>query len=476
MSRFKFGTDGWRAIIAKDFTLANCQFVVQGIASYVKQKSLSKKGIVVAYDNRFLAEDFAREACKVLVGNGIKTYLMKKTVPTPLAAFAVKNLVAGGAVVLTASHNPAEYLGIKFLPYYAGPALPDVSMAIEFETEKVLECGKTYELSLNEAEQLGIFSTIDFDSEYIASLLQVINVEVFKNRKLKVLVDPMFGSGIGYLEKILQQLGCEVRAINNYRDPLFGGIVPEPIGEQLCDLKRAVQSYNADIGLALDGDADRFGIIDKEGNHVNANIFLALILKYLLNTRSYKGPICRSMGTTHLLDRIAEKHNLQLIETPVGFKYVSAVMREKGCMLGCEESGGLTIMGHIPEKDGILAGLLAVEMLASTGKTFAELTDEVIAQYGSLYSKRFDISINDEDIIRFKSKINDYCPKNIAGTKVISSTNEDGLRIILDDNSWILIRFSGTEPLVRVYIESINEEKVDEYKNIIQKEVFAKLN
>jgi phosphomannomutase len=354
MSTIKFGTDGWRAVIARDFTFANCRLVAQGIAGYVNSVNLAKKGIVIGYDNRFMSPDFARECARVLLGNGIKVYLMSHPVPTPVTAFAIQVKEAGGAVMITASHNPPEYNGIKFIPEYAGPALPDVTDAIEAEIQRVIDCGKVYELALDEATQFNLFAELDVDSEYQAQLLKTTQADAFKNRPLRVVVDPMFGAGIGYLDKILSQLGCEVFPINNHRDTLFGGSLPEPTDLNLGDLKRAVTSYQADIGLALDGDADRFGIIDNQGSFVNANRFMALLLEHLLNTRQFRGPVARSIATTHMLDRIARKNGLSALETPVGFKYIGQCLREKGCMLGGEESGGLSILGHVPEKDGIL--------------------------------------------------------------------------------------------------------------------------
>lgn len=471
MFSFKFGTDGWRAKIAREFTFANCRMVIQGIASYVKQNDLSKNGIVVAYDNRFLAEEFARESCQVLAGNGIKTYLLRKAAPTPLAAFAIRHLNAGGAVVITASHNPPAYSGIKFIPYYAGPAMPDISNAIEGEIQRVLETGKVYDLDLHEAEKLEIFSELELDKEYMSALLRVVNGNIIKERGVKVLVDPMYGSGMGYLEKILGNLGCEVKAINNYRDPLFGGMTPEPIEEQLCDLKRAVLSYKAGLGIALDGDGDRFGIVDHEGQFVNTNIMLAIILNYLLKNKAARGPICRTVGTTRLLDKMAKKYELPLIETPVGFKYVSEALREKNCLFGGEESGGLSIIGHIPEKDGILAGLLAVEVLAATGKNLTQLQEELFAEFGSVYPRRYDIQVPEHEFSFLSEKIKNYNPKQIGDYRIVSVSNADEVLIHLEDKNWILLRLSGTESMCRIYIETNYEYKNKELQNAILKDL-----
>ncbi|MDD3269245.1 MAG: phosphoglucomutase/phosphomannomutase family protein [Syntrophomonadaceae bacterium] len=464
MSPIKFGTDGWRAIIAREFTFANCQLVTQGIASYINNNNLKKKGIIVGYDNRFMSADFARECARVLVGNGIKTFLLQKAAPTPVTAYAVTVKDAGGAIMITASHNPPEYNGIKFIPEYAGPAMPDVTEAIEEEINRVLEGGRVYALNLEEAEQLDLFEEIEVDCEYLSHLQKLINREYIQGQKLKVVVDPMFGAGIAYLDRILEELGCEVRTINNYRDVLFGGSMPEPVKHFLPDLKRTVLSYHALVGLALDGDADRFGVIDENGDFVSANVIMPLLLEHLLQTRSFRGPVCRSAATTHMLDRIARKNGLNCIETPVGFKYIGEALRNKTCMLGGEESGGLSIMGHIPEKDGILTCLLIVEMLAYSGKTITQLNEELQAEYGNIVNRRFDIKVEEAEKEKVISKISDYKPRAIAGLRVESHRQMDGSKFIMEDGSWVLIRPSGTEPLFRLYVETADLNILEEIR------------
>jgi len=464
MLHIKFGTDGWRAIIAKDFTFENCQVVAQGIANYINNINFQKKGVVVGYDNRFMSKDFAEECAQVLAGNGIKVLLFKKVVPTPVAAFATRIKEAGGAIMITASHNPPEYNGIKFIPEYAGPAMPDVTETIEGEVNRVLDGGKVYRLNLEEAFQLDILEEIDVDQQYINHVLKIIQVESFKDNNIKVVVNPMYGAGIGYLDKILNDLGCEVKTINNYRDVLFGGSMPEPTSQILADLKRAVVSYNADIGLAVDGDADRFGIVDNKGEFVNANRFMYLLLDHLLKTRSFRGPVCRSVATTHMLDRIARRNGIDIIETPVGFKYIGEIMRQKGCILGGEESGGLSIFGHIPEKDGILACLLAVEMLVYSGKRLIELTEEFNEDYGDIVSERMDIKVKEQDQKRILEILEDYKPGSLNGIKIESNSKLEGNKIVLADGSWVLIRASGTEPLFRIYVEASDKNSLENIK------------
>jgi alpha-D-glucose phosphate-specific phosphoglucomutase len=467
----KFGTDGWRAIIARDFTFAAVRVVAQGIANYVTSNNLNKKGIVLGYDNRFLSEDFARDCARVLVGNGIKVYMPHKAMPTPVTAFAVRLLDAGGAVMITASHNPPQYNGIKFIPIYAGPAMPDITSIIEEEVNRVLANGRLYELDLEEAGQLDLVKEIDIEKDYINHLLKLIQPEHFADRKLKVVIDPMYGAGIGYLDRILSELGCEVKTLNNYRDVLFGGQLPEPTAANLSALSRMVVNSEADIGLALDGDADRFGIVDNNGEFVTPNHFMYLLLDHLIKTRTFRGPVCRSAVTTHMLDRVARQNGLTVIETPVGFKYIGECLREKGCMLGGEESGGLSIFGHIPEKDGILAGLLAVEMLAVTGKRLPDISQDFSAEYGDMFSERIDIRTKPQDKDAIVEKMNTFNPRHVAGLKVTGGNDAEGKKIELEDGSWLAVRASGTEPVFRVYVETFSERML----KCIQKEILDNL-
>jgi alpha-D-glucose phosphate-specific phosphoglucomutase len=471
----KFGTDGWRAVIAEDFTFQNVKVVAQGIANYMKNHNLSKKGIVIGYDHRFMSEQFAAECSRVFMGNGIRTFALRKASPTPLTAYAIRVTEAGGAVMITASHNPPVYNGIKFIPEYAGPALPDVTSAIEEEVNRIVEGGRVYELDGQEGMALDLLKELDIDREYINQLMRVINPDSFKGNRLKVVVDPMYGAGVGYLDRILTELGCEVKTINNYRDPLFGGGMPEPTEAILSDLKRAVLAYHADIGLALDGDADRFGLIDGEGEYITPNRFAYLLLDHLLKTRTFRGPVCRSIATTHMLDRVARLKGLGVIETPVGFKYIGQCLREKGSMMGIEESGGLSIFGHVPEKDGILACLLAVEMLAGTGKTMAELGRQFEEEYGHVASERFDIKTSALDKQRILTELEHYQPRSVAGLKVDRHDKQEGQKMVPEDGSWVLIRPSGTEPLFRIYVEAGDKTRLNEIKNQVMEALGMKL-
>ena len=432
---------------------------------------LFRSGVVIGYDNRFLSEEFARAGAEILLGNGIPTWLFKKPTPTPLTAFAIRHLQSAGAIMITASHNPPEYNGIKFIPEYAGPALTDVTDVIEAEVEKVVDGGRIYTLDLAEGAKLELFKEIDLDKEYVSHLLNLVHTDVIKKRALKVVVNPMYGAGLNYLDKILLELGCEVKALNNYRDTLFGGTMPEPTDHLLSDLKRSVDAFQADIGLALDGDADRFGIIDREGKYISPNQFGALLLNYLIDYRPQRGPVCRSVATTHLLDRIAREAGIGILETPVGFKYIGQGLREHNALLGIEESGGLSIMGHVPEKDGLLACLLAVEMLSAREKTFAELQDELDATYGKVFSKRYDIRCSETVKKQALQALADYQPQHIAGLGVADVTTLDGKQFLLNDGSWALVRVSGTEPLFRIYVETASPDQLQEIKKEVAKAI-----
>ena len=467
MTGIRFGTDGWRDIIADNFTFANLRVVVQGIASYINSRQLNKRGVVIGYDNRFLSREFAEKACRVLAGNGIRVYMPEKTIPTPVAAYAVRRHRAGGAIMITASHNPPEYSGIKFIPEYAGPALPDVTNEIEKEIHRVSEGGRIYELSLEEADELELISRLDVDQSYINHLQKLVNLKVEIDEPPTVVVDPMFGAGIGYLERVLQEAGYRVVPINNYRDPLFGGSMPEPTDRLLGRLKEEVLNHGAVVGLALDGDADRFGVVDDQGRYWPPNRILSLLLQHILRTRSMRGPIARTLATTHMLDRVAEAYGLAVLETPVGFKYIGQCLREKGCILGGEESGGMSILGHVPEKDGILAGLLVVEMLALSGKSLADIHREFVEEFGDTESERLDLRYDEKDRDMVLTRLKGFRPRQVAGIAVTSISEQEGKKITLEDDSWLLIRASGTEPVFRIYVEAPDQTRL----KLIQNEV-----
>lgn len=460
MGKIKFGTDGWRAVMAREFTFDNVKIVTQAIARYVLAHDLAARGVVIGYDNRFLSEHFAGAAGEVLTGNGIPVFITNRATPTPVTAFEVKRRGAAGAVMLTASHNPPEYNGIKFIPEYAGPALPYITDELEKYVNDLVETGTYTDLDLDKAREKGLVQYVDPFEDYVAHLKTVVDLDSIRRAGLKVVVDPMFGAGIGYLDRVLADAGCRVEVIHGYRDALFGGSLPEPSAKVLTELRDRVMDSGAHLGLAMDGDADRFGIIDRDGRFINANQVLYLLYRHLIKNRGIKGPVARSVATTHMLDKIAARYGLEVDETPVGFKYIGESMMKKGSILGGEESGGLSITGHIPEKDGILAAALMAELVAVENKSLGEILAELDREYGGLISERLDIHCSQETKDRVLAELKELVPPEVAGLAVDKVNAVDGKKFVLVDGSYALIRASGTEPLFRIYVETDSVEKL----------------
>jgi len=471
MRKIRFGTDGWRAIMAEDFTFDNVKLVVQAIAAFLKNHPLKENGIIVGYDNRFLSEHFAVEAVKVMAGNGIKTHLVNRATPTPVTAYAITTYNAAGAIMITASHNPPEYNGIKFIPEYAGPALPHITERIEKELAQVIDDGIVFEMSLRTAREEGLCLELDPMPKYKEHIKQLVNMDAIRQAGLKIIVDPMFGAGINYLDQILEEEGCHVVTLHNHRDPLFGGTLPEPTAQVLTQLIDMVVNGGADLGLALDGDGDRFGIIDSNGNYISPNKVLYLLYYHLLSARKLRGPVARSVATTHMLDRMAAKFGYEAEETPVGFKYIGESMLQRGSILGGEESGGLSIKGHIPEKDGILAALLIAEIRAIHGKTLTGIIQQIADEFGIMVSERLDVRVEAKEKARILAELKDFNPEHFHGQPVRKRITIDGTKIVLDDGSWLLIRASGTEPLFRIYVEANSAVQMRE----MQKEIRERL-
>ncbi|MBS4009040.1 MAG: phosphoglucomutase/phosphomannomutase family protein [Clostridium sp.] len=475
MAGINFGTDGWRAVIAEDFTFANVRCVSQAIAQHLTALNLLERGVVVGFDTRFLAEKFALVVAEVLSGNGIKVYLCKKHTPTPAVAHAVTVHKAGGAVMLTASHNPAEYLGIKFIPAYAGPALPADIEPIVACMAGILSSGTVNRSSLTKAWEKGLVEIIEPFSDYAKHLETIIDFAAIKERGISVVVDPMFGAGIGYLEELLGRHDCKVAAIHNWRDPLFGGSLPEPNANHLHQLCQSVREHKAEVGVALDGDADRLGVVDAQGRYYSPNEILVLFLAYLVKSRGWQGAVARTVATTHLLDKMAASYGLNVVETPVGFKYIGQAMREQQAFIGGEESGGVSIRGHIPEKDGILAALLFIEMLAKTGKTAAQLLAQLSADFGNVFSERLDLQCSEAAKQEIITKMENWQPTSLAGVAVKTISRLDGLKIILENSNWCLVRSSGTEPVFRIYTEASSQEEKKELQQAVKQALFLEV-
>ncbi|HBB30883.1 MAG TPA: phosphoglucosamine mutase [Cyanobacteria bacterium UBA8803] len=451
--QIKFGTDGWRGIIADDFTFANVCKVTRAIASYLETAYTKDRPVLVGYDPRFLADQFAQTAAGVLADLGWTVKIVDRDCPTPVIAYNACFLNSAGALMFTASHNPAPYCGIKYIPDYAGPATPEITDAIVAHIEGADE-------ALPTGKNSDRISTFDPKPEYLKFIYTLLDVEQIRSAQLKVKYDALYSTSRGYLDTVLEHCGCQTETFNATRDVLFGGGMPEPKKEQLVKLVEAVKKDSADLGLATDGDSDRFGIVDEQGNILTPNTILLLLARHLIKNKGKTGAIVRTVATTHLLDNFALKYGLPIYETAVGFKYIGEKMRETDVLIGGEESGGLSIIGHIPEKDGILANMLVAEAIAYEGKPLSQLVEEAIAEAdGPVYNKRLDLHLNDVH----KAAILDSClnnpPTAVAGIKVKEVGRKDGIKLYLEEGSWVLLRPSGTEPLMRVYLETNSLEK-----------------
>jgi alpha-D-glucose phosphate-specific phosphoglucomutase len=458
----KFGTDGWRGIIAEDFTFGNVRICAQAVAEYLKESGLDKRGLVIGYDTRFASEDFAAAAAEVLADNDINVHLCLKPAPTPVVSFAVPATKSAGAIVITASHNPASWNGFKYKSEDGASAPQEVTARIEKNIASLMRHQVSVKrLALDRALKKGTVDYVELSSIYFEHLSHLVDIEALRRRKLSVVVDPMYGAGIGYFKGILQGGNLKIAEINAERNPSFPQIRPEPIAKNLTKLSRSVVARKADVGLATDGDADRIGIIDEDGQFLTQHQVFALLCLYLLEVRGERGPIVRTLTSTMMLSRLGKLFDVPVYETPVGFKYVAPLMIEKNAIIGGEESGGYGFRGHVPERDGILAGLYFLDFMARTGKTPSQLLDYLYSKVGPHYYDRRDFHISAGKRQTIVRRLSSSPPTTIAGSKVTRIDTTDGFRFFLGDEYWLLIRFSGTEPLVRVYAEAESLERVN---------------
>jgi len=443
----KFGTSGWRGIIAEDFTFPGVRRASAAIAAHVLARKKNPV-LIVGYDTRFFSEDFARASAAVLKARGCRVLLCKEATPTPTIAHAIIHDKLEGGVNITASHNPFEYNGLKFSGPAGGPALPEVTRDIEKRAAAINDEGK----DAHEIED--DFERIDPRASYFDQLASMVRFDVIQKAKGAFVCDAVHGCGAGWLDRVLAANDVPVEMIRKDRDVLFDGTGPDPSDENLTPLKKLVAETKALAGLATDGDADRFGIVDHDGSFVSPNHILGLLFDYLLESRGYKLGASRSVATTHLLDAVAKLHGVQVHETPVGFKYVGPLLREDKIAIGGEESAGLTVRGHLPEKDGILACLLTAEMIAARGATLHEQLFHLFKRLGRQY---WPIRVNLHLAPDVQSRVPDKLradPKEFAGRRVAKIDRIDGLQLTFDDGAWVLMRASGTEPLIRIYTEA----------------------
>jgi phosphoglucomutase len=444
-----FGTSGWRGIIAEDFTFAGVRRASAAIAGHICASKKSPK-IIVGYDTRFFSEDFARASAAVLSAHGCRVLMCREATPTPVIAHAVLHGKLDGAVNITASHNPAAYNGLKFSGPDGGPALPEVTKDIEKRAAALQDDFA----SPAHDEPSSDFESIDPRRPYFEQLAKMIRFDVLGKAKGSFIFDALHGCGAGWLDRILAEHDVAIESIRTHRDVLFDGTGPDPSEENMPELKKLVAEKHALAGLATDGDADRFGIVDRDGSFVSPNHILGLCFDYLLQTRGYKRGASRSVATTHLLDAVAQLHGTQVFETPVGFKYVGPLLREDKIALGGEESAGMTIRGHLPEKDGILACLLVAEMIAARQASLAEQLRDLFKRVGrQFWPVRLNLHLPPDVQAKLPDRLRgDF--QEFTGRRVARTNRIDGLKLIFENGDWLLMRASGTEPVVRIYAEA----------------------
>ncbi|GAC1641230.1 MAG: phosphoglucomutase/phosphomannomutase family protein [Herpetosiphon sp.] len=464
----RFGTDGWRAVIGEEFTFAHVRHVAQAIAEVVlqdaHQPSATLQPVVVGFDTRFLSDRFAIAVANVLAGNGLPVYLTRADCPTPALSFAVKHLNCAGGVMITASHNPPRYNGIKYKSSFGGSAMPDETARIEAVLARNLEQHTEPRWSeppwqTDRVPASGEIVRYDPVPPYLNHLRTLVDFSVIARSNLRVAVDPMYGAGRGYIAAWLRDLGVMVNEIHGDLNPGFGGHHPEPIKRHLTELAGLVSHGSYDLGLATDGDADRIGAIDSRGEFVSPHLIIALALQHLIH-QGRRGLVVKTISTTQLVNRLAAAHDLTVRETPVGFNYICDYMLHEPVLIGGEESGGISILGHIPEGDGILMGLLLLEIVARSGQPLHVLTERLQQQYGPFVYDRIDQRVRPFSKRELVAALRAAAPTELGGQPLLQVNDLDGIKYLMADHSWLLIRPSGTEPVLRIYAEARTDEQV----------------
>jgi alpha-D-glucose phosphate-specific phosphoglucomutase len=457
----KFGTDGWRAIIAEDFTFANVRVVAQAVALYLKEAGLAERGLVVGYDTRFASEDFAAAVAEVVAANGIHVYLCDRSAPTPVIGYSILHRKAGGSAVITSSHNPAQWSGFKFRPEYGGSAPPEVLAQIEAHIPKIVASGGVNGLPLAEAKARGLVDTFDPRLPYRRQVSKLVDLDFLRAAGLRAVVDSMHGAGAGYIRELVSRGKTQVREIRAARNPLFPGMHnPEPIARNLAPLVQAVRRRKADVGLATDGDGDRLGVVDERGQFLNQHQVFALLAYYLLEVRGQRGPLVKSLTTSRMIQSLGKLYGVPVFETPVGFKFLGPKMVAEDAIVAGEESGGYAFRGHLPERDGVVSALYFLDLMARRGRRPSELLAELYQKVGPHFYDRIDIHLAPEQAPAVRERLAQARPDRIAGLAVTGTDTTDGFRFDLKGDGWLLFRFSGTEPLMRIYTEVQDEALV----------------
>lgn len=468
----KFGTSGWRGLIARDFTFENVRLATQGIADYLKAELANaqspihgrKPVIILGYDTRFLAREFSLAAAEVLAANGLAPLLCDRDTPTPVIAHTIRIRKALGGINLTASHNPAEYQGLKFSTFNGAPATPEATKQIEANIAKRLAENWSFKAAV-----IGTYhcKTIDPRPDYFKQIRKLIDFAIIKKAKLKVAVELCHGTGHGYLDTLLLEAGAKITVFHDDLNPLFGGHHPEPNAENMAKVAAFVRSGKAQIGLGTDGDADRFGVVDKDGTWLTPNQVLALALYHLKKNRHWTGAVVRTVPTSHQVDAVAKLLDVKVHETPVGFKYIGALMESEPIIVGGEESGGLSVKGHVPEKDGILACLLMAELVATEKKSLGRILKDLEKQTGEFHTDRINVAIPPEKKQALLAKLAGGL--SVLGPfKVEKFITTDGYKFLLPDNEWVAFRASGTEPLIRCYVEAKSAAHLKKLRQVCQ--------
>jgi phosphomannomutase len=455
MAEIKFGTDGWRARLAHSFTFENINKVAKAFCIYVLSNKDIRPMVVIGYDNRFQSEDFALACAEVCSKAGLEVLLSDCAIPSPALSYAAKEYGALG-IMITASHNPPNWNGFKIKETHGCSAFPETTNAIEeyiLKTDKYHPSGKPAKIS-----------ALNIKNKYLGAIKKLVDIRMIQSSGINVFVDPMFGSGLNLITEILGSGKTKVNEIHNYRDPLFGGLHPEPLPIYLQELQDTVKDNVEAVkaGIALDGDADRIAAVDEAGNYLSSHNVFSLLLKHLFENRKMKGEVVKTFNITKMIDKQCKNYEIKLAEVPIGFKYIAKIMLDKDILIGGEESGGIGIKGHLPERDGILAGLMLLEMMAVTKKGMGFTLRELMEEYGFYYYNRIDLHQDSAKSKLFIEKLKQDKPAEFAGCKVSRIETLDGLKVVFNDQSWILFRASGTEPLLRLYAEAPQKEQVEE--------------
>ncbi len=460
-SEIKFGTDGWRGVISRDFTFENVRWVTQAVVDYLVLKDLHSKGMIVGYDRRFLSREYAEEAASVIAANGITVFVSDRFAPTPAVSAAVKSKGAGGGIMVTASHNPPRYNGLKFKEGFGGSALPETTAVVE-DLLRVRQGRdeKPQFIPFDEGVEKGLIVPFDPVAGYLDQLRAFVDFEKIRGSGVRVAVDSMYGAGAGCIKSLLEEVGIEVREIGADENPGFGGVSPEPIDKNLQGLISLVKEDGYDLGLATDGDADRIGAVDGRGEFFNSHRILTLLFRHMVETRGVKGDVVKTVSGTRMIDILAMKYGLPVHETPIGFKHICKLMLEGDILLGGEESGGIGITSYLPERDGILIALLLVEIVAVNGKRLEVVLDQIFDEIGLFCYDRIDLEIENDKMAGVRSRLVDFHPDQLAGVPVERENRMDGVKFLMKDGSWLLIRASGTEPVLRIYAEAASREGV----------------